>query len=176
VTKALEVLQTLPPNKLFISEDFTKRGRGNVRLRDSGAKAGVKLYTIVPQEPPVVQPAAADDEVEEVSAEDEAAAAEAEIAATKKKSSMPLIAGAAVAVLLLLGGGGVLHFQTQTGRRSDGASRSAAENNSTTGPAAATPDNPRKIFVQPFTVEGTDPALADRANVVRLATIEVLRA
>ena len=37
---------------LSISEEFTKRGRGSVRLRDSGAKAGVKLYTIVPAEPP----------------------------------------------------------------------------------------------------------------------------
>src|SRR5437867_1558055 len=52
VAKAIDVLQNLPPMKLFISEDFTKRGRGNVRLRDSGAKAGVKLYSIVPAEKP----------------------------------------------------------------------------------------------------------------------------
>ena len=41
ITKAIEVLQTLPPMKLFISEDFAKRGRGKVRLRDSGAKAAI---------------------------------------------------------------------------------------------------------------------------------------
>src|SRR5207244_3269812 len=52
VAKALEVLQTLPPMKLYISEEFAKRGRGTLRFRDSGARAGVKLYTIVPPEPP----------------------------------------------------------------------------------------------------------------------------
>ena len=103
ITKAIEVLQTLPPMKLFISEDFAKRGRGNVRLRDSGAKAGVKLYTIVATEPQPVQHAAVDEEVEEVGAEEEeAAVAEAAAAtASKKKRQMMLIAAAVV----VLGGG-----------------------------------------------------------------------
>ena len=41
----------LTPNTLFISEEFVKEGRGNVRLRDAGARGGLKLYTIVPPEP-----------------------------------------------------------------------------------------------------------------------------
>src|SRR5207244_6226712 len=45
-----------------------------------------------------------------------------------------------------------------------------------TGPVPATAATPRTIFLQPFTVEGTDPTLADRANVVRLASIETMRA
>ena len=52
VAKAIEVLQQLDPLKLYISEEFAKRGRGSVRLRDTGARAGVKLYTIVPTEKP----------------------------------------------------------------------------------------------------------------------------
>src|SRR5207245_1252651 len=106
VAKAIEVLQNLPPMKLHLTEDFTKRGRGNVRLRDSGAKAGVKLYTIVPAAPP--PPAVVEEEPEEeVGAEEEAAAQAAMLAAAKKKKTMILAAVAAVAVVVL-GGAGML--------------------------------------------------------------------
>jgi tetratricopeptide (TPR) repeat protein len=40
----------------------------------------------------------------------------------------------------------------------------------------ATPATPRKVYVTPFTVEGADPTLAPRANAIRLAAIETLRA
>jgi tetratricopeptide (TPR) repeat protein len=171
ITKAIEVLQALPPMKLFISEDFTKRGRGNVRLRDSGAKAGVKLYNIVPAEPKLVQQAVVDEEPEEIEAEEEVVEA---AAAPRKKQMLVLGAVAAVAVILL-GGGGMLLFRKREPTPAVVASVVSQPKTSTT-PVPASADNPRKIFVQPFAVEGPDPALADRANVVRLASVEVLRA
>src|SRR5205085_11114807 len=51
LTKGFGVVEQLPPARLYISEEFTKRGRGSVRLRDAGARAGVKLYEIVAPEP-----------------------------------------------------------------------------------------------------------------------------
>src|SRR5207245_1411149 len=87
---------------------FTRRGRGNVRLRDSGAKAGVKLYTIVPAEKPA--PVVEEVEAEEVGADEEAAAAEAALVAAKKKKQTMLIGAAAAVVVIIAGGAGVLLF------------------------------------------------------------------
>src|SRR5438132_188675 len=166
IDKAIEVLQNLPPMKLFISEEFTKRGRGSVRLRDSGAKAGVKLYTIVPAEPP--PPVVVEEEPEEeVGAEEEAAAQAAMLAAAKKKKTMILAAVAAVAVVVL-GGAGMLLFSKSKGDHTPVAT--------TTTKGVHVESGPKGIFLQPFAVEGTDPTLADRANQVRLTTIEMLRA
>ena len=172
ITKAIEVLQTLPPNKLFISEDFTKRGRGNVRLRDSGAKAGVKLYTIVAPEP-VKQ--VVEEEPEEVGEDEEAAAeAAAAAAAAKKKRTTMMLAAVAVVVLVVLAGAYFFLFKPKPAPAV--AASVVPRPVTSTAPAAATPDNPRKIMLQQFTIEGTDPTLADRANVVRTTSMEVLRA
>jgi len=56
VTKGFEVLQTVTPLKLHISEEFLRKGRGGLRYRDIGARAGVKLFTIVEPEPKPVTP------------------------------------------------------------------------------------------------------------------------
>ena len=167
VTKAIEVLKTLDPLKLYVSEDFTKRGRGKVRLRDSGAKAGVKLYTIVPQEKPAPVVVEEEPEPDEVGVEEETAAhLELAAAAAKKKRTMTLAIAAAAAVVIL-GGAGVFVFSKPKSEPATVASRPA--------PKIQVESGPKSIFLQPFAVEGTDPALNDRANQIRLATIETLR-
>ncbi|HMC22868.1 MAG TPA: serine/threonine-protein kinase, partial [Thermoanaerobaculia bacterium] len=166
VAKAIDVLQNLPPMKLFISEDFTKRGRGNVRLRDSGAKAGVKLYSIVPAEKPA--PVVEEPEPEEVGEDEEAAAAEAAlIAAKKKKKQQRMMLGGAAAVVVIAIGAGALLFSKPRNE-----SAAPVVTRTTKAPVTAAP---KSIFLSPFAVEGTDPTLADRANQVRLASIELMR-
>src|SRR5438132_1439864 len=98
VTRAVEVLRHLPPLKLHITEDFTKRGRGNVRMRDSGARGGVKLYTIVPPEPKPqsVEPI---ESSMDVAAEQEAAEAVVQ-EETKRKGKKRL--GAVVAAVVIV--------------------------------------------------------------------------
>ncbi|HEY6843041.1 MAG TPA: serine/threonine-protein kinase, partial [Thermoanaerobaculia bacterium] len=169
VNKAIEVLQQLAPLQLYISEDFTRRGRGNVRLRDSGAKAGVKLFTIVPTEKPqpvVVEEEDAPDEVGEVE-EAEATASVAAAAAAAKKKRTTMLAAAAGVVVVVLGGAGVMLFSKS---KSDTSPIITSHRKK-----VETPAGPKAVFLQPFTVEGTDPALADRATQVRLASIEWLR-
>jgi Flp pilus assembly protein TadD len=170
VTKAIEVLQAIEPLKLFISEEFAKRGRGKVRLRDSGARAGVKLYTIVPTEKPA--PVVVEDLEPEPEPEEEVAAAEEEgaaapAAAAKKKRTMLIAVAAAVAVAIL-GGGAIMLF-------SKPKSEPVAAVTHTSAPKIQTDTGPKGVFIEPFTVEGTDTALEARANQIRLASIEMLR-
>ena len=49
VEKAYEILEQLDAAKLYITEAFVKKGRVAVRLRDAGARAGVKLFAIAPE-------------------------------------------------------------------------------------------------------------------------------
>src|SRR5205085_4221279 len=89
VDKAMEVLQHIEPLQLFVSEEFVKNGRGNVRLRDAGARAGVKLYAITPTEAPKPRiDTAAIEAAEREAAEAEAAAIAAAAAAAKKRKTM----------------------------------------------------------------------------------------
>ncbi|HEV7919453.1 MAG TPA: protein kinase [Thermoanaerobaculia bacterium] len=166
VTRGLEVLQQLPPRRLFISEAFVKDGRGNARLRDAGAKAGVKLFEIVPPEPEIAQITTA--ELEQIAAEEEAK--EQVVAKTVTRSrNLRLAAIAAGLLVLLLGGSAAMLLRNRT--RSTEAQVEAPKGPEPLGPATA--KAPRKVTVPPFTVQ--DPALADRATVVRAASIEVLR-
>ncbi|HVR41038.1 MAG TPA: protein kinase [Thermoanaerobaculia bacterium] len=168
ITRGFEVLAQLPPLKLHITEDFVKLGRGNVRLRDAGARAGVKLYTIVDSEPKAVvdlgpEPTTADIEQE---LKEEAAAIKAE---KKQKTKRGLgIAAAAIIALVVIGGGlGVMWMR-----------RGKPEKVVTAAPVQlgpATAARPRKVLVDPIAVEGTDPTLAAQANAVRLGAIEILR-
>jgi tetratricopeptide (TPR) repeat protein len=172
VEKGLEALTQLLPNTLFISEEFVKEGRGQVRLRDAGAKAGLKLYTIVPAEPQIVIP----DEPEPTTAEIEAeVAAEAEMeaalarAAAKKKRAKTAMAIAAVLVVLV--GAAIAVMWSRRG------SEPVAQQ---VTPAPVLPDyptreHPETVHVAAFTVEGEDPALAERANAIRLGVTAILR-
>jgi len=107
VTRALQVLSQLPPRTLFLSEEFLKRGKPGVRVRDAGARGGVKLFTIAPSEPP--KPKTMDVTPTEI-LETEEAAAEAEMqiimadqAARKRKRNIA-VTGVAVVLLVIVAG------------------------------------------------------------------------
>ena len=167
----MDVLKHIEPLQLFVSEEFVKKGRGNVRLRDAGARAGVKLYTIAPAEKPKPHIETAVIEAQEREAEEaEAAVAAAAAAAAKKKRMLLAVVAAAVVIALL--GGVVLVLRKPRAPVASGARAVAT----TSEPQAATAAHPRKVVLNPFTVETNDPALQQRAEAIRLASIEVLRA
>ncbi|MBV9492801.1 MAG: protein kinase [Acidobacteria bacterium] len=167
VTRGIEVLQQLPARRLFISEAFIRDGRGNARLRDAGAKAGVKLFEIVPPEPEVQQITTA--EFEQLQAEEEAEEKAIAQAVAAKKRSARMIAIAAAALIVILGGSAVMLLRNRG--RASAAPVETAKGPAPLGPATAAA--PRKVMVPPFAVQ--DPTLADRANVMRMTSIEVLR-
>jgi tetratricopeptide (TPR) repeat protein len=170
VEKAAHTLPHLTPNTLYITEDFVREGRGNVRLRDAGARGGVKLYTIVPPEaaaPTVSEPEPSTEELEA----EEQAALEAErmvLAAQRRKRSM-MFGAAAVLIVVILAGAGVMWMRRNAG------DDQMATNTAPAAPQAATAAHPRTVFLAPFTVEATDPTAADRATAIRLGAIEILR-
>ncbi|HEX6085191.1 MAG TPA: protein kinase [Thermoanaerobaculia bacterium] len=174
VERALSTLQHLTPNTLFISEEFVKEGRGNVRLRDAGAKAGVKLYTIVPPEP-VAAPTEMTPSTASLEAE-AAAVAEAHAIVAKEKSRRVMFgviaAGAVLAVIL----GVVLGMMMWT-RRDAGKAVPVAAATKSAAPAAdgATAENPKNVYVAPFVIDGNDPELTARANAIRVGATEILR-
>jgi len=171
IERAIETLRQLPPNTLFISEEFVKEGRPQVRLRDAGARAGVKLYTIVPAEvaPPLtteMTPTTAELDAEEAA---HAAALLAAAHAAKKKKTLVLSAVAAI-VLLVVAGIGTVWI-----RRGKGEPVAAATSTAPSAPARPSAANPQSVVIAPFTVEGADPLLTERANSIRLGALEILR-
>jgi Tfp pilus assembly protein PilF len=168
IDRAVATLQHLPPNTLFISEEFVREGRGNARMRDAGAKAGMKLYTIVPKEP---EPLPIEETPSATAIEQEAEAVRvAEAVDVKTGSRKPmLIVAAAAAVLLLVIVSALAVMWSRRGR--DAATPVAVT--TTARPDRATPENPKSVYVAPFVVD--DPALTDRATAIRLAAIEILR-
>jgi Protein tyrosine and serine/threonine kinase len=171
VDRAIEVLRHLDPLQLFVSEEFVKKGRGNVRLRDAGARGGVKLYQIQPTEPPKPQVSTAEIEAQEraaVEAEEARIAAEAAKAKKRKTMAIGATAAAMAAILLSLA---VIFLRP---RPTDAPAAPVAAKPS--GPRPATAAHPRKVVVAPFTVESTDPVVQQRAEAARLGSIAVLRA
>jgi hypothetical protein len=164
VTKGFEVLETLPPRQLFISEEFAKRGRGSVRLRDAGARAGVKLYEIVAPELTVDTQTELDTAALEAAAAEEEKARQAALAAAKKKRRRRRFAIAAAALVAVIGGTSVVLMRRP---RTEAIARK--------GPAPLPPPSaatPRKIFVR---VDDGDPAVAARAATIRRATLDIFR-
>ncbi len=173
VTRALQVLSQLPPRSLHLTEDFLKRGKLGVRVRDAGARGGVKLFTIAPAEAPKPKPMPeapppTATEIEEV----EEAAAEAEMqiimdtqAARKRKRSMG-IAAAVIGVLVAIAGG-TLFLRSRP-------SHLTATTPLTTK-TTRTVRQTTAVMIAPIAVEGTDPALVDQANAIRLGATEILR-
>ncbi|HEX8168922.1 MAG TPA: protein kinase [Thermoanaerobaculia bacterium] len=170
VQKAMATLAELPPNTLFISEAFVKEGRGNVRLRDAGARAGVKLYNIVAPEPaPVVAETAVDVTTAELEAE-AAAELEAErivLAAAARKRSLMLTLAAAT-VVVVVGAGGMMVWKRNAAPATPVRAVKAE-------PQRPTAEHPRAVYIAPFEVDTKDEAVAARANAIRLAAVEVLR-
>ena len=173
VEKAVATLELLAPNTLFISEEFVKEGRGNVRLRDAGARGGMKLYNIVPAEP---APAGAPTELTPSTGSLEAeAAAEAQavaiMAKAKKRQRMLGIAAAIVGVLLLATVAVAVMWMRRTPRETETVATATVAPK----PEGATADNPKNVYVAPFVVDGADPVLTERANAIRLGAVEILR-
>lgn len=169
IDKAVATLAQLTPNTLFITEEFVKEGRGSVRLRDAGARAGVKLYTIVPPEPAAPTVTEPEPTTAELEAEDAAVAeVEAMIASAARRKRMMMFAGAAVVILLLVGGAALMWM------RLDGGVVTVTST-APSGPLPATAEHPRTVFLAPFVVESPDPLVVNRANAVRLGALEILR-
>lgn len=167
ITKAQEVLEQLPPLKLFISEDFTRLGRGNVRLRDAGARAGVKLYTIVDPEPKPVEDLGPEPTTADIEEElKEEAAALAVVQKAKRRKTLALAAVALGCIIAIGGGLGVMWMRRGPAEESVSLPASLP---------AATPAHPRKVWIDPIKVESADPALATQANAIRLGAVELLR-
>ena len=173
IERAFETLQHVPPNTLFITEEFVKEGRGNVRLRDAGAKGGLKLYTIVAPEP---EPAGATEmtpSTGSLAAEAEAAAeVEALVAKAKARRTMFAVTAAGAVLLLIVSIG--LGIMWVRGSRREPVPVAAVK---TAPPPAdrATAENPKDVYVAPFVVDGNDPVLTERANAIRLSATEILR-
>jgi tetratricopeptide (TPR) repeat protein len=172
VEKGFDAVSHLLPNTLFISEEFVKEGRGGLRLRDAGAKGGLKLFTIAPSDQQIVIP----DEPEPSTAELEAElAAEAEQiavaqrAAAKQKRTMTYAIAAAVAVMI------VAAVAVMWIRRRD--AKPVTQVAATSAPALPdrpTREHPQTVYIAPFTIDGTDPVLLERANAIQLGTAAVL--
>jgi hypothetical protein len=169
---AFEILDQIEPQKLYITEAVAKKGRASVRLRDAGARAGVKLFEIAPDveaAEDAARAAVAADDSARLAAEAEAEAATAARAAQKKKRTR--LAAIAIAALVILAAGAA--FLWMRGRRDEPAAVAITRH---TGLPQASAATPRKVFIEPFSVTPADPALQQRADAIRLASIEVLRA
>jgi len=168
VEKAYEILQQLDAAKLYITEAFVKKGRVGPRLRDAGARAGVKLFTIAPEGEAAEAAERAAAEAEEAARV--AAAAEAEANArlkrTKKRKLFASIAAAAIIVL-----GGALGFLWMRNRNHDDVPVVVKKS----GLPPATAATPRKIVIEPFRIDPPDPLLQQRGDAIRLAAMEILR-
>jgi len=168
VEKAYEILQQLDAATLYITEAFVKKGRVGPRLRDAGARAGVKLFTIAPEGEAAEAAERAAEEAEEAARV--AAAAEAEANArlkrTKKRKLLASIAAAAIIVL-----GGASGFLWMRNRHHDDVPVVVKKS----GLAPATAATPRKIVIEPFRVDPPDPLLQQRGDAIRIASMEILR-
>jgi Protein kinase domain len=162
VTKGFEVLHALPPSRLYVSEEFARRGRGSVRLHDAGARAGVKLYEIVAPETKVETKTEINTAELEAAAAQEEAERQAALAAAKKKRRLVLVTAAAV-MAVVAGTGVVMLRKPRTSTAVSSAPKALPP------PTAATP---RKVFVK---VTDGDPTIAARAATIHNATLEILR-
>ncbi|MDP9359853.1 MAG: protein kinase [Acidobacteriota bacterium] len=173
VDKAFEILKQVEPHKLYITEAFLKKGRTSLRLRDAGARAGVKLFAIAPEgeaAEEAARAAAAAEEGARLAAEAEAEAKAATALAARKRKRARL--GAIAAAAVIAGTGSALFWMHN---RHDDA-RPVAAVNRPAGLPPASAATPRKVVVEPFTIDPADPTLQQRADAIRLAAIEILRA
>ncbi|MEO6259606.1 MAG: protein kinase, partial [Thermoanaerobaculia bacterium] len=167
VEKSREVLTHLEPLQLFVTEEFVKRGRGNVRMRDFGARAGVKLYELAPVEETKPKPKAAEAATiaaAEAEAAAAASAAKAIAEGKRKRMRLAMVAGAAGVLLLLA----AVFFMRRP-------AVSVPTTSAGTPLMVASASNPRKVMVSPFHVEPADAAVQQRADNVRRSVAEVLR-
>lgn len=168
VEKALQVLASLDvPLQLFVTEEFVKRGRGNVRLRDAGARAGVKLYELAPSEAPTARQKALEAVTVAAAATEAAAAASAAKALAegkrRQRRTWTVTGGAALLVALLL-----VVFLRRPQLQTEGERRPV-----TLAPASLA--HPRRVAILPFHLDTNDAGTQQRAETVTLAVAEILR-
>jgi hypothetical protein len=158
IERAYKTLAAMPKRKLCLSEDFVKQGRGNVRLRDAGARAGMKLYEIVPAEPKPL-PESAPTQLDTHATDLELPPVPP--ASPRRHRSLLYVA----AGVLLLGAGvaGIVF------------SRRNAEPPKAVAVAKPVVPATRDIVIDNFSVEGAEPALLERAAAIRLVVIEMLK-
>jgi tetratricopeptide (TPR) repeat protein len=171
VEKAFSTVEQLTPNTLFISEEFVREGRGNARMRDAGARAGVKLFTIVEPEPVVAEEPTSPTEEElaaQAAAADEARAVASALAARKRAITIAV----AAAFALVIAAGAIAMWMR---RGAANAAATPAVSVVPSGPAAPTAADPQPIQVAPFVIESADPAIAERGQAIRLATMSLLK-
>lgn len=176
VTKGFEALSSMEPGPLVISEEFAREGRGNVRLRDAGVRAGLKLFSIggdgekeAADAPTEMAAAIEPEHLATPAPETEETVAQLEAAAARPRSRPPLAAIAAVVALLIVAAAGIMWMR----RGPKEAPAPVAE--TATAPAPPSAANPRSVYIAPFAVEVEDPVVSARAIGVRLGAIEVLR-
>ncbi|HUP61163.1 MAG TPA: protein kinase [Thermoanaerobaculia bacterium] len=171
IEKAAGVLEHVEPNTLFITEEFAKEARNHVRLRDAGARGGLKLFTIVvpePAAPTETGPEPTTAELAEEEAAEQAALLALHAAAKRRRS---ILAAAAAFVVIVVIGSVALMWKRSANRVQPEASVAAAVPSGPQPPSAA---NPQRVFIAPFTVEPPDPALAARAQAIHLGALEIL--
>jgi protein kinase-like protein len=169
VEKAYEILKQLDAAKLYITEAFVKKGRVALRLRDAGARAGVKLFAIAPEGEAAEQAERAAAEAEEAASLAAAAEAEASARVMRKKKRTRFASIAVAAVIVLGGASGFLWMRNRSHDAAPIVVKKAV------GLSPATVATPRKIVIEPFRVEPPDPALQQRGDAIRLAAAEILR-
>jgi hypothetical protein len=169
VEKAYEILKQLDPAKLYITEALVKKGRVAVRLRDAGARAGVKLFAIAPEGEAAEAAERAAAEAEEAARVAAAAEAEASARIARQKRRTRFASVAAAAVILLGGASGFYWMRNRNHDRAPVLVKKAA------GLPQATAATPRKIYIEPFRIDPADPAMHQRADAIRLAAAEILR-
>ncbi|HEX3579099.1 MAG TPA: serine/threonine-protein kinase, partial [Thermoanaerobaculia bacterium] len=169
VEKAQEILKQLDAAKLYITEAFVKKGRVALRLRDAGARAGVKLFAIAPEGEAAEQAERAAAEAEEAARLAAAVEAEASARVMRRKKRTRFASIAAAAVIVLGGTSGLLWMRN----RNHDAAPVVVKKRAGLPPATAA--TPRKVVIEPFLVDPPDPALQQRADAIRLAADEILR-
>jgi hypothetical protein len=169
VDKAYEILAQLDAAKLYVTEAFVKKGRVPVRLRDAGARAGVKLFSIAPEGEAAEQAERAAAEAEEAARLAAEAEAEATVRATRKRKRSRFASIAAAAVILIGGASSVVWMRN----RNDDAAAVVVKRRVGLPPATAA--TPRKIVIEPFRIDPPDPTLQQRGDAIRLAAAEILR-
>lgn len=169
--EAFEALPHLVPNTLYISERLAHDGRGGANLRSAGEKGGLKVYTVLPSAPaaapvPIAEPGPATPGSPSSPVTPEPA--HAAVATPRRKVNPLVLAGAALGVLLLFA------VVVLWMRRSPSAPVAAARP-AVTARGPATAENPRKVYVAPFVVDGGDAQLQALVQAIQLGTTEVLR-
>ena len=174
VAKAIATLEHVPPLQLHLTEEFVRKGRGLVRVRDAGARGGMKLYTIAPAEstarPPSAPEASPRPTALSAAAHTPTVVTDADepVLPPLPKRSLALPIAAAVIALILIAGAAAFFFKS---------GKKEAPRPIVAGPAPAVVSVEKKVAIAPIAIDGADAngALAGRADAIRVAVLEILR-